>query len=187
MACSTRWRVAGRTFGRSLSTRETVWCDTPARRATSKIFATRALSSSVLTGARRLDRRSSRVARRAHYRCRSVVTGRAPVARLQRSPSRREHLLQDDEHEQQRADEDARPPRRQRALEGDDRLDDAEHQHAEHRAEHEAVAAGEQGAADDHGGDGIELGADRRERVARERVEGVQDAGEARRRSPLIT
>src|SRR4051812_45924435 len=38
MACSTRARVAGRTFGRSLSTRETVWCETPASRATSKMF-----------------------------------------------------------------------------------------------------------------------------------------------------
>ena len=30
-------RVSGRTFGWSLSTRETVWCETPASRATSVI------------------------------------------------------------------------------------------------------------------------------------------------------
>ena len=41
IACSTRARVAGRTLGRSLMTRETVWCETPARRATSKMFAVR--------------------------------------------------------------------------------------------------------------------------------------------------
>ena len=41
MACSTRARVAGRTLGRSLMTRETVWWETPARRATSKMFAVR--------------------------------------------------------------------------------------------------------------------------------------------------
>ena len=37
MASSTRSRVSGRTFGCSFSTRETVWCDTPASRATSAI------------------------------------------------------------------------------------------------------------------------------------------------------
>jgi len=41
--------VAGRTLGRSFSTRETVWWDTPARRATSKIVAALARSSSVVT------------------------------------------------------------------------------------------------------------------------------------------
>src|SRR6185437_14421584 len=41
IACSTRSRVAGRTPGTSFSTRETVWCETPARRATSKMFAPR--------------------------------------------------------------------------------------------------------------------------------------------------
>ena len=48
MACSTRARVAGRTFGRSLSTRDTVWCDTPASRATSKIVAARVDSRAVI-------------------------------------------------------------------------------------------------------------------------------------------
>src|SRR6185369_16397037 len=37
MAASTLSRVSGRTFGCSFSTRETVWCDTPASRATSAI------------------------------------------------------------------------------------------------------------------------------------------------------
>src|SRR5271166_4808170 len=35
MAASTLSRVSGRTFGCSFRTRETVWCDTPASRATS--------------------------------------------------------------------------------------------------------------------------------------------------------
>src|SRR6516164_599205 len=35
MAASTFSRVNGRTFGCSLRTRDTVWCDTPASRATS--------------------------------------------------------------------------------------------------------------------------------------------------------
>src|SRR5579859_5174803 len=35
MAASTLSRVCGLTLGWSLSTRDTVWCDTPARRATS--------------------------------------------------------------------------------------------------------------------------------------------------------
>src|SRR5215471_8961239 len=37
MAASTLSLVRGRTFGCSFSTRETVWCDTPASRATSAI------------------------------------------------------------------------------------------------------------------------------------------------------
>src|SRR6476660_5187195 len=41
IACSTRSRVEARTFGMSLITRETVWWDTPARRATSKMLAAR--------------------------------------------------------------------------------------------------------------------------------------------------
>ena len=41
MASSTRWRVSSRTFGWSLSTRDTVWWDTPASRATSIITADR--------------------------------------------------------------------------------------------------------------------------------------------------
>src|SRR5690349_3511010 len=41
MASSTRSRVCARTLGWSLSTRDTVWCDTPASRATSIITAVR--------------------------------------------------------------------------------------------------------------------------------------------------
>src|SRR6478609_6324056 len=50
MACSTRARVEGRTFGRSLITRDTVWWDTPARRATSKMLAARPLPGSTPAG-----------------------------------------------------------------------------------------------------------------------------------------
>src|SRR3954464_9969338 len=49
IACSTRWRVAGRTPGTSLRTRDTVWCETLARRATSKMLPASAGRSSALT------------------------------------------------------------------------------------------------------------------------------------------
>ncbi len=88
--------------------------------------------------------------------------------------------LQQAEHEQQRADDDARPPRAQRAVEGDQGLDDPEHQHAEQRAGDIAHAAGEQGAADDHRRDGVELEAHGVQAVAREHVEGEDDAGQRR-------
>ena len=42
MACSTLARVAGLMCGWSLMTRETVWCETPANRATSPITGARA-------------------------------------------------------------------------------------------------------------------------------------------------
>ena len=59
-----------------------------------------------------------------------------------------------------------------------------EHEHAEQRADDEAVAAGEQRAADGDGGDGVELHADGVQRVARlHRVERVQHAAERRHRS----
>ena len=54
------------------------------------------------------------------------------------------------------------------AVEGDEGLDRAEHQHAEQRAEDEAHPAGEQRAADDHGGDRVELQADAVQAVARQ-------------------
>ena len=41
MARCTRSRVAGRTLGEPFTTRETVWWDTPANRATSKMFGAR--------------------------------------------------------------------------------------------------------------------------------------------------
>ena len=47
-----------------------------------------------------------------------------------------------------------------------DRLDRAVDEHADHRAEHVAAAAGQQRAADDDRGDRVELGADAVERVA---------------------
>ena len=48
------------------------------------------------------------------------------------------------------------------------------------RAEHEAAAAGQQGAADDDGGDRVELHADRVQAVAGERVEREQQPAERR-------
>ena len=41
MAASTRSRVSSRTNGESLSTRDTVWCDTPATLATSAMLGPR--------------------------------------------------------------------------------------------------------------------------------------------------
>src|SRR5690349_19912095 len=153
IACSTRARVAGRTLGRSFSTRETVWWDTPASRATSKIVATLALSSRSLILAALLPRASARsfssiilpgMPRSGPAPPR--LRGPGPPKPRTAGPTPRplappgsEHLLQDDEHEQQQADEDLRPPRRERALERDDRLDDPEHEDAEHRSEHEPV------------------------------------------------
>ena len=81
IACSTLARVAGRTFGRSLSTRETVWCDTPASRATSKIVATRALSSRSLTRCCAPAPRRRR-ARYVDYPARRAVSPAAPQRRL---------------------------------------------------------------------------------------------------------
>jgi hypothetical protein len=46
IAARTRSRVRSETFGLSLITRETVWCDTPARAATSRIVAGRGGSTS---------------------------------------------------------------------------------------------------------------------------------------------
>ena len=43
IASSTRWRVAARTCGLSLITRDTVWSDTPASFATSAITTARGL------------------------------------------------------------------------------------------------------------------------------------------------
>ncbi len=92
----------------------------------------------------------------------------------------REQALQQAEDEQQHADGDARPPRTERAVEGDERLDDSEHQHAEERAGHVAHAAREQRAAYDDGGDGIQLHAHGMQAVAREHVEGEHHAGQGR-------
>ena len=59
-------------------------------------------------------------------------------------------------------------------------LDQAEDQHAHHRARHETHAATQQGAADDHGGDGVEFKADARRGISRLRVEGVNHPGQRR-------
>lgn len=67
MASSTRCRVAGRTDGCSLITRDTVWWDTPASRATSKMFADRALPSSLLTQLPSSRRRTASAASRPDY------------------------------------------------------------------------------------------------------------------------
>ena len=48
------------------------------------------------------------------------------------------------------------------------RLDQAEHQHAQQRADDVPDAAGEQRAADDDRGDRVEFGADRVQAVARQ-------------------
>jgi len=49
MTSSTFWRVLGRMLGLSLSTRETVWYETPARAATSRMLGARTLSMSGFT------------------------------------------------------------------------------------------------------------------------------------------
>src|SRR5665648_339632 len=71
-----------------------------------------------------------------------------------------ESALEHDEDEQQHADHDLGPPRAQGALEGDDRLDQTEHEDAEHRSQHESAASGQERPADDHRRDGIQLHAD---------------------------
>src|SRR5665647_2291735 len=77
-----------------------------------------------------------------------------------------ESALEHDEDEQQHADHDLGPPRAQGALEGDDRLDQTEHEDAEHRSQHESAAPGQEGPADDHRRDGIQLHADPGQRRA---------------------
>src|ERR1700757_1763368 len=54
MAASTLSLVSGRTFGCSFRTRETVWCDTPASRATSAITGGRDRLPDVTGGLTRL-------------------------------------------------------------------------------------------------------------------------------------
>ena len=91
MASSTRSRVAGLTLGRSLTTRDTVWCETPARRATSKMFATRDRVSSMVSG--------------PSYRSPSADDGRAwfPTdygVLLRSDPASGEKSLKQDEYQQ---------------------------------------------------------------------------------------
>ena len=66
-------------------------------------------------------------------------------------------LLEQDEGEEQQADQNLRPPARQRAVEGDVGLDEALDEDADQRPGDEAGAAGQERAADDHGRDGVQL------------------------------
>jgi fatty-acyl-CoA synthase len=69
--------------------------------------------------------------------------------------SAQDRPLHDDEDQEQSADHDHRPPGAQGALEGDDRLDGAQHQHADDGADDETRSTGEQRATDDDRGDGL--------------------------------
>ena len=72
------------------------------------------------------------------------------------------------------------------SLERDDGLDGAVHHHADQGAEHVSHATAEQGAADDHRGDDVELGADAVAGVAGTRVGGEDQAAQAAA-TPLTT
>ncbi|MPM65361.1 hypothetical protein SDC9_112256 [bioreactor metagenome] len=67
----------------------------------------------------------------------------------------REHTLQDDEEAQQCGGGNVGPTGQQLAVGGHQGVDGTCNQHAEQRADHIAHAAGQQGAADDGGGDGV--------------------------------
>ena len=92
-------------------------------------------------------------------------------------------LLQHDERQQQHADRDLRPPGAERAVEVDDGLNRAEDQHPDQRADEIPDAAGEQRAADDDGGDCVELEHGAGRPVAARGVKRVHDARRARSRS----
>ena len=85
-------------------------------------------------------------------------------------------LLQRHEEQHQRAGDDLAPPGGERAVEGDQGRDDGLEQHAEERADHVADAAGEQHAADDRGGDDVQLAALQRQVPAGLDVQRVRDA-----------
>src|SRR4051812_30032002 len=91
-----------------------------------------------------------------------------------------DEALQDDEDEQEGPGDDRGPPGVEGAVEGDQRLDDAQHHDPEHGAQHVAGAAGEDGAADDDRGDRGQFEADAVERVAGGLVEHQQQAAECR-------
>ena len=104
--CSTRSRVAARTLGESFSTRETVWCETPASRATSKMLGAR----SGLVSATFVVRLAARTGRATSARSWSTVSvGRAhglddPAVLQDRHPvTDAQHLLElgGDEHHRQ--------------------------------------------------------------------------------------
>src|SRR4051794_28720438 len=66
---------------------------------------------------------------------RTPGTLRRAAGRASGPAAHEDEALHEDEREQQQADHDPRPPRAERALERDQRLDHAEHEHAEHRPE----------------------------------------------------
>ena len=106
IASCTRALVVGRTFGRSLSTRDTVWCETPASLATSKMFAARFPGSSCLPAALglRLRHRAGSPPRRA-TRSTCHPPPRSATTSPSRSTTMRDDTLQDllelgrDEHD----------------------------------------------------------------------------------------
>src|SRR5918993_782810 len=68
MTSSTRCFVSGRMLGWWFSTRDTVWCETPARRATSRMLGARPRCGSCVTGPRSLSRHvHGHTRRRSHY------------------------------------------------------------------------------------------------------------------------
>ena len=108
---------------------------------------------------------------------RPILAG--PDSRAYRRRLRADHddALHDDEHQQQEPDDDPRP-RLLGAHERDDRLDGAVDEHADHRPEHVAGAAGQQRAADHDRGDHVELGADAVARIAGAGVRREHQPGE---------
>src|SRR5579883_804683 len=113
--------------------------------------------------------------------CCSCATGRSSK-RLGRAPHQsgrpRDRTLSGDEEEQKRADHDFGPPTRQPSVERDQGLDSALNKAAEQCPGDVADAAGQQGPAEHDRGDGVELNADRGERIAGPGIEGVGDAGQ---------
>src|SRR6478735_5729951 len=89
-----------------------------------------------------------------------------------------EEPLQQDEYEEQASDDDLGPPGAERSVVGDEGLDNPEHEHANDRSKDVAGSAGQQGAADDNCGDGIEFHSLGCEAVAGEAVEGEQNSGD---------
>ncbi len=68
-----------------------------------------------------------------------------------------DHTLQQTERAQEGSYHDAGPPRAQRAIERNERLDGPENAHAEDRPDHVTNPTREQGSTNDRGGDGIEF------------------------------
>ena len=94
-----------------------------------------------------------------------------------------EKLLQENEPQEQQSDGDPGPPGTEAALEGDEGLDHPLDQDPEQGSGHEADPAGDQGAADDHRGDGIELEPTAGQPIGGAGVHGVDDPPEGRTES----